>query len=86
MRHGYMYNGAFELNYSALRAGKTSYRSTEGGEQPLPPWPDEVNGVRVGYMEKTGKKFLGYKGPDEYIDAYSDFYDEVLEEEPVLVD
>ena len=38
------------------------------------------------YIKKSGKPALDYKSMEEYVDAYSDFYDEVLEEEPVLVD
>jgi hypothetical protein len=73
-----MYNGAYELNYASLHAGKTTYRSTEGGEQPLPAWPDEVDGVRVGYMEKSGKKFFAVRV------QYGD-HDVVLEN-PVAID
>lgn len=61
MRHGYMYNGAYELNYSALRPGATTYVATAGGSRPLPPWPDKYDGVRVGYMEKAGKKFYAVR-------------------------
>ena len=61
MRHGYMYNGAFELNYSGLRPGTTTYKTTDGEERPLPVWPDKVDGVRVGYMEKSGKKFYAVR-------------------------
>jgi starch synthase len=32
------------------------------------------------YLKKSGKPVLEYKNEDEYIDAYSDFYDAVLEE------
>jgi starch synthase len=46
----------------------------------------KINADVVKHIKKTGKKFLGYKGPEDYIDAYSDFYDEVLEEEPVLAE
>jgi starch synthase len=31
------------------------------------------------YIKKTGKPCLGYKTPEEYIEAYSGFYDAVLE-------
>jgi len=61
MRHGYMYNGSFELNYTGLRPGTTTYKTTDGEERPLPPWPDKVDGVRVGYMEKSGKKFFAVR-------------------------
>lgn len=38
------------------------------------------------YIKKSGKLALDFKGPDDYIGAYSEFYDAVLEEEPLLVD
>lgn len=56
-----MYNGAFELNYSTLQPNSTTYRSTEGEERPLPQWPDKIDGVRVAYMEKAGKKFFAVR-------------------------
>ena len=61
MRHGYMYNGAYELNYAGLTPKKATYTSTEGDERPLPAWPDNIDGVRVGYMEKSGKKFYAVR-------------------------
>jgi len=38
------------------------------------------------YIKKSGKMSLDFKGPDDYLDAYSEFYDAVLAEEPLLVD
>lgn len=38
------------------------------------------------YIKKSGKMALDFKGVDEYLDAYSEFYDAVLAEEPLLVD
>ncbi len=38
------------------------------------------------YIKKSGKPFLNFQNPDEYIDAYSAFYDEILEEVAELVD
>jgi len=61
MRHGYMYNGAYELNYTALTPNKSTYKTTEGAERPLPEWPDKIDGVRIGYMEKSGKKFFAVR-------------------------
>jgi hypothetical protein len=78
MRHGYMYNGAFELNYSNLRPGTTTYKTTDGDERPLPEWPEKVDGVRVGYLEKSGKKFFAVRV--QYVD-----HDIVLEH-PVYLD
>jgi hypothetical protein len=78
MRHGYMYNGAFELNFAGLHPGTTTYKTTDGEERPLPSWPDKVNGVRVGYMEKSGKKFYAVR-------VQYDEHDIVLEN-PVALD
>jgi hypothetical protein len=78
MRHGYMYNGAFELNYPDLRPGTTTYKTTEGEERPLPEWPEKIDGVRVGYLEKSGKKFYAVRV------QYTD-HDIVLEN-PVALD
>ena len=78
MRHGYMYNGAFEKNYSTLSPGMKSYISTEGENRPLPEWPDDIDGIRVGYMEKSGKKFFAVR-------VQYDDHDVILEN-PVHID
>jgi hypothetical protein len=78
MRHAYMYNGAYELNYTGLTANTSTYKSTEGDVRPLPEWPDKIDGVRVGYMEKNGKKFYAVRI------QYGD-HDIVLEN-PVYID
>jgi hypothetical protein len=78
MRHAYMYNGAFELNYSGLQPNKSTYRSTEGEERPLPSWPEKIDGIRIAYMEKTGKKFYAVR-------VQYDDHDIVLEN-PVALD
>jgi hypothetical protein len=61
MTHGLMYQGAFERNYPLLAPGRSTFVATDGAEQPLPPWPDDVDGVRVGYMERRGKRFLAVR-------------------------
>ena len=61
MHHGYMYGGSFELNYDGLNSETQTYRSTSGESHPLRTWPDEVDGVRVWYMEKSGKKFYAVR-------------------------
>jgi len=78
MRHGYMYNGGFEKNYSSLKAGMTTYKSSEGEVRPLPEWPAKVDGIRVSYMEKSGKKFYAVR-------VQFDGHDIVLKN-PVLLD
>lgn len=78
MRHAYMYHGAFELNYTGLTPTQTTYKSTEGDQRPLPAWPENVDGVRVGYMEKSGKKFYAVR-------IQYDGHDIVLEN-PIAID
>jgi len=73
-----MYQGAFELNYTGLQPGHSTYKSTEGDERPLPAWPKKADGIRVGYMEKSGKKFFAVR-------VQFDDHDVVLEN-PVVID
>lgn len=61
MNHAYMYHGAFERNYPSLRPGATTYHSRAGAITDIPAWPGEVNGLRVGYMERRGKKFYAVR-------------------------
>ena len=60
MEHAYMYQGAFERNYPSLRPGATTYQSRTGALTSID-WPSEVNGLRVGYMERRGKKFFAVR-------------------------
>jgi hypothetical protein len=57
MKHGLMYQGSFEMNYAALEPGARRFRTSTGIDQPLPDWPDAVDGVRFGYMERRARKF-----------------------------
>lgn len=61
MLHGYMYQGGFERNFPALAPGTTDYRTHAGAVVPIPTWPSDVDGVRVGYMERRGKKFFAVR-------------------------
>lgn len=61
MRHGLMYQGSYEQNYDRLRAGTTTFLGTDGSERPLHSWPSEVDGIKVGYMERSGKKFAAVR-------------------------
>lgn len=78
MKHGLMYQGSYEDNYSVLQPGANTFRSTDGSEREIPDWPEDVNGVRVGYMEKSGKKFVGVRVQFENHD--------VVLETPVVLD
>ncbi len=46
----------------------------------------KINSDLEKYAKKSGKPLLDYKPMEEYIDAYNEFYDEVLEEEPAYAD
>ena len=46
----------------------------------------KINSDVEKYIKKSGKMALDFKSKEEYIAAYSDFYDAVLAEEPLLVD
>lgn len=46
----------------------------------------KINADLEKFIKKSGKPVLDYHKPEEYIDAYSEFYDEVLELEPEFAD
>jgi hypothetical protein len=69
MRHGLRYQGGFERNYAALEPGAKRFQGSDGAEHPLPEWPAEVDGLRVGYMEKPGKRFVAVRVQDDAADV-----------------
>jgi starch synthase len=46
----------------------------------------KINADVEKYLKKEGKNVLEYHDKDTYVAAYSEFYDQVLQEEPLLVD
>jgi hypothetical protein len=58
MLHGLMYQGGFERNFATLGPGAHSFRTSGEAELELPEWPEVVDGVRFGYMERRGRKFV----------------------------
>jgi starch synthase len=46
----------------------------------------KVNPEITKYLKKLDKPVLAFHDKDDYIDAYNDFYEEVLELEPILAD
>jgi hypothetical protein len=78
MQHGLMYQGSFEQNYSGLETGSSAFRGTDGVEHRIPEWPKDVNGVKIGYMEKAGKKFYAVRVQFEGHD--------IILKNPVLLD
>jgi hypothetical protein len=61
MHHALVYHGSYELNFEGLVPGATSYMSTDGSARPLETPPASVDGVVVGFMERTGKKFTAVR-------------------------
>jgi hypothetical protein len=61
MHHCLLYAGGFERNFPKLQPGATTFEGTDGESHPLPAVPPEVDGVRVSYMEKPGKKFVAVR-------------------------
>lgn len=57
MVHGLMYQGGFEQNFPLLVVGARTFHTSDGQERDLPPWPEAIDGVRFGYMERQGRKF-----------------------------
>ena len=64
-----MYHGSFEANFSRMKSGATTFLGSDGAEVKIPDWPKEVNGLRIGYMEKAGKKFVAVRVMDGKADV-----------------
>jgi hypothetical protein len=64
-----MYHGSFESNFSRMKPGATSFLGSDGSEHMMPEWPDEADGLRVGYMEKEGKRFVAVRVMDDQSDV-----------------
>ena len=57
MRHALLYHGSYELNYDRLAPGASTYTATDRTERPLAKAPQNIDGLVIGYMERSGKKF-----------------------------
>lgn len=68
MPHALMYHGGFEANFSRMKPGATTFLGSDGSERVIPEWPDEADGLRVGYMEKDGKRFVAVRVMDDKAD------------------
>ncbi len=78
MRHALMYAGGFERNFPTLTPTTTTFEGSDGQLHPYAPWPSSVDGLRISYMEKAGKKFVVVRVADGKSDV-------VLRNEVVLV-
>jgi hypothetical protein len=61
MQHVMRFEGGFERNFAALRSGAGEYEGDDGLRRLIPPWPVEADGVRFGFMEQRGKRFLAVR-------------------------
>lgn len=64
-----MYHGGFEANFPSLAPGARTFHGSDGSERVLGEWPDDVDGLRVGYMEKPGKRFVAVRVMDDESDV-----------------
>ena len=78
MRHALRYAGNFEKNFMKQTTASTSFEGSDGQQHEYAPWPDSVNGLRISFMEKAGKKFVAVRIADGTSDV-------VLHNEMVLV-
>ena len=78
MQHVIRFEGGFERNFAALRAGAVEYEGEDGARCHVVPWPAEADGVRFGFMEQRGKRFLAVRV--QYCD------DEIVLRHPVRLD
>jgi len=56
-----MYIGGFERNFPKLTPASTSFEGSDGESHAYPAWPRIVDGLRVYFMEKAGKKFCAVR-------------------------
>jgi hypothetical protein len=68
MLHALMYHGSFETNFPALKPGARTFRGSDGTDRVLGEWPADVEGLRVGYMERAGKRFVAVRVMDDQAD------------------
>lgn len=67
-----MYHGGFERNRPSLTSGATTFQGSDGVDRPIPAWPSEATGLRVGYMEQAGKNFAAVRVQDDQDDIVLD--------------
>jgi len=78
MRHCLMYVGGFERNFQTLSTTTTAFQGSDGKMHDYAPWPSSADGLRISFMEKTGKKFVAVRVADGESDV-------VLANEMVMV-
>jgi hypothetical protein len=61
MRHVLRFEGSFERNFATLRPGTDGYLADDGTRQSALEWPAEADGLRFGFMEQQGKRFVAVR-------------------------
>jgi hypothetical protein len=61
MRHAIRYEGGYERNFSTLSPGAADYDGDDDQRHPMVAWPAEADGLRFGFMERKGKRFVAVR-------------------------
>ena len=61
MLHVIRFEGGFERNFATLRSNGGEYEGDDGSRQRVVPWPAQADGLRFGFMEQRGKRFLAVR-------------------------
>lgn len=64
-----MYAGGYERNFPTLTPESTTFAGTDGLQHDHGHWPDGVDGLRVSFMEKAGKKLVAVRVADGVSDV-----------------
>lgn len=70
MRHVIRFEGGFERNFPTLRSDSDHYQADDGTRRPIGAWPAKADGMRFGFMEQPGKRFVAVRvcyGGDEIV-------------------
>ena len=78
MLHALRFEGGYERNFSKLEPNAAEYEGEDGQMAQMAPWPGSVTGLRYGFMEQPGKRFVVVRV------RYGD--DEVVLHHPVRID
>jgi hypothetical protein len=72
------FEGGFERNFPGLTPETSDYEGGDGARHPLQRWPARADGLRFGFMEQQGKRFVAVRV------GYGDA--EVILQNPVRLD
>jgi hypothetical protein len=61
MQHAMRFEGGFERNFPNLRREAVDYEGDDGVTYPIAAWPAGTDGLRFGFMEQRGKRFLAVR-------------------------